>query len=70
MLLEKNKNLTTELSLLQDRHSELKLSLNNQKSQSEELLMTHQGTEEKIKEILEFITRIKGHVPTKTGSPS
>lgn len=59
MLLEKHKTLTTELTELQDKHSELTVSLNTQKSQREELLTSQQNTEEKIKQIVEFITAIK-----------
>ncbi|KAI4462607.1 phd finger protein [Holotrichia oblita] len=60
LLLEKNKTLTAELTQLQDRHSQLTISLKNQKTEREELLMTQQSTEDKIKQILTFITSVKG----------
>lgn len=60
LLLEKNKTLTAELTQLQDRHSQLTISLKNQKTEREELLMTQQSTEDKIKQILTFISSVKG----------
>ena len=58
-LLEKNKNLTAELTQLQDHHSQLTISLRNQEHERGELLMTQQSAEDKIKQILTFITSMK-----------
>lgn len=62
MLLEKNKSLSNELTELQEKHSELTVSLSNQKTQREELMTSQQRTEEKIKQIVEFITAIKKQI--------
>ncbi|XP_044254211.1 PHD finger protein 21A-like isoform X1 [Tribolium madens] len=60
-----NKTLSAELTQLQDRHSQLTISLKRQKSQQEELLMTQQTTEEKIKQILTFISNVKNEIVSK-----
>ena len=60
-----NKTLSAELTQLQDRHSQLTISLKNQKSQQEELLTTQQTTEEKIKQILTFINNVKSEMVSK-----
>lgn len=59
MLLEKNKSLTAELTQLQDRHSQLTISLKNQKNTQDELNLTKQSTEEKINNLVSFITSVK-----------
>lgn len=59
LLEEKKLNLTAELTQLQNRHSQLTISLRNQKSEQDQLLMTQQSTEEKIKHILSFIQKIQ-----------
>lgn len=64
-----NKTLSAELTQLQDRHSQLTISLKNQKSQQEELLMTQQTTEDKIKQILTFISNIKNDFVSKPRQP-
>lgn len=64
LLLEKNKTLTAELTQLQDCHSQLTISLKTQQTESEELLMTQQSTEDKIKQILTFISSVKGKQPS------
>ncbi|RZB40086.1 PHD domain containing protein, partial [Asbolus verrucosus] len=64
-----NKTLSAELTQLQDRHSQLTISLKNQKSQQEELLMTQQTTEDKIKQILTFINNIKNEIVSKAPQP-
>ncbi|VEN34912.1 unnamed protein product [Callosobruchus maculatus] len=56
---EKRQTLTAELTQLQNRHSQLTISLKDQKNQQDELLMTQQSTEEKIKQILNFINQMK-----------
>lgn len=59
LLEEKKQNLTAELTQLQNRHSQLTISLKNQKTEQDQLLMTQQTTEEKIKQILTFIENMK-----------
>ncbi|CAH1996323.1 unnamed protein product [Acanthoscelides obtectus] len=56
---EKRQTLAAELTQLQNRHSQLTISLRDQKNQQDELLMTQQSTEEKIKLILNFINKMK-----------
>nr|CAI5862310.1 unnamed protein product [Callosobruchus analis] len=56
---EKRQTLTAELTQLQNRHSQLTISLKDQKNQQDELLMTQQSTEDKIKQILNFINKMK-----------
>lgn len=58
-LQEKYNTLTAELNQLKVRHSQLTISLKNQKSQREELLSTQQTTEEKISKLLTFVDNIK-----------
>lgn len=48
-----------ELNQLKDRHSQLSLSLTDQKSQREELLIKQQSTQDKISRILSFIASVK-----------
>nr|XP_023022333.1 PHD finger protein 21A-like isoform X1 [Leptinotarsa decemlineata] len=59
---EKKQNLTAELTQLQNRHSQLTISLRNQKSEQDQLRSSQQSTEEKIKEILTFIDRMQNPV--------
>lgn len=61
-----NKSLTAELTQLEEHHSQLSISLKNQKNEQEELLMTQQTTEEKIKQILTFIRTVKNEEASKT----
>ncbi|KAJ8936778.1 hypothetical protein NQ318_008994 [Aromia moschata] len=56
---EKKQNLSAELTQLQNRHSQLTISLKNQKTQQDQLLMTQETTEHKIKQILNFIENMK-----------
>ncbi|XP_045479074.1 PHD finger protein 21A-like [Harmonia axyridis] len=58
-LQEQNENLCAQLTQLQDRHSQLSISLKKQKVRQEELLSDRQNTEEKIKCILNFIEVVK-----------
>lgn len=67
-LLERNKSLNDELVRLQDRHSQLTISLKTQQVEREELLVTQQSTEEKIQKILKFITSVKSDLPPE-GNP-
>lgn len=60
-----NKTLTAELSQLEEHHSQLSISLKNQKNEQEELLMTQQTTEEKIQQILSFIRTVKNEEASK-----
>jgi cell shape-determining protein MreC len=64
-----NKTLSAELTQLQDRHSQLTISLKNQKSEQEQLLMTQQTTEDKIKQILTFISHVKNEIVSKPTQP-
>ncbi|XP_022906104.1 PHD finger protein 21A [Onthophagus taurus] len=57
-LLEKKKNLSAELTRLQDKHSQLTITLKTQQVEQEELLVTQQSTEDKIQNILKFISRV------------
>ncbi|KAJ8919286.1 hypothetical protein NQ315_003870 [Exocentrus adspersus] len=63
---EKKQNLTAELTQLQNHHSQLTISLKNQKTQQDQLLMTQQTTEEKIKQILTFIENVKKPLITES----
>ncbi|XP_049825967.1 PHD finger protein 21A isoform X2 [Aethina tumida] len=58
-LLSKNESLNAELIKLQDRHTELTISLKSQQSHQQELLMTQQTTEQKIQQIFKFINAVK-----------
>ncbi|XP_044748930.1 PHD finger protein 21A-like isoform X2 [Coccinella septempunctata] len=58
-LQDQNENLSAQLTQLQDRHSQLTISLKNQKVRQEELLSDRQNTEGKIKCILNFIEAVK-----------
>ncbi|CAH0561292.1 unnamed protein product [Brassicogethes aeneus] len=58
-LVAKNDSLNAELTLLQDKHSQLTISLKSQKSHQEELLTNQKTTEEKIQQIFSFINAIK-----------
>ncbi|CAG9854222.1 unnamed protein product [Phyllotreta striolata] len=62
VLEEKKQSLTAELTQLQDKHSQLTISLKDQKSQQDELLMSQHTTEDKINEILKFIEKIKNPI--------
>ncbi|KAG5886977.1 hypothetical protein JTB14_006619 [Gonioctena quinquepunctata] len=64
---EKKMCLTAELTQLQNRHSQLTISLRDQKSEQDELLMTQQSTEEKIKQILTFIDHIQKPIGNDAG---
>lgn len=56
-----------ELNQLKDRHSQLSVSLTDQKSQREELLMKQQSTQDKISQILSFIDSVKSsNYPSKS----
>lgn len=48
-----------ELTQLKDRHSQLSVSLADQKNQREELLMKQQSTQDKINQLLTFIENVK-----------
>ncbi|KAF2883171.1 hypothetical protein ILUMI_23007 [Ignelater luminosus] len=61
-LLDENKTLTAELTELQDRHSQLTISLKDQKTAQEELLVNQRSTEDKIKDILSFINSMKSTI--------
>lgn len=62
-LLSKNESLNAELIKLQDRHTELTISLKSQQSHQQELLMTQQTTEQKIQQIFKFINAVKQPEP-------
>jgi len=62
-LLDKNKELSAELTQLQDKHSQLTISLKSQESERGGLLMSQQTTENKIQELLSFIASVKEAVP-------
>lgn len=55
---ETKKSLAAELTQLQDRHSQLTISLKDQKQQQDQLSMNQRGTKDKIQQILTFIERI------------
>lgn len=65
-LQEKYNTLTAELNQLKARHSQLTISLKNQKSQREELLTTQQTTQEKINKLLTFVNSMKLGIVTQT----
>ncbi|XP_072377008.1 PHD finger protein 21A-like isoform X1 [Diabrotica undecimpunctata] len=56
---EIKQSLAAELTQLQDRHSQLTISLKDQKTQQDQLLMTQHSTQDKIKQILSFIEKVK-----------
>ncbi|CAG9826206.1 unnamed protein product [Diabrotica balteata] len=56
---EIKQSLAAELTQLQDRHSQLTISLKDQKNQQDQLLMTQHSTQDKIKQILSFIEKVK-----------
>lgn len=58
-LQDQNENLCAQMTQLQDRHSQLTISLKNQKVRQEELLSDRQNTQEKIQNILNFIEAVK-----------
>ncbi|KAF5297342.1 hypothetical protein FQA39_LY12181 [Lamprigera yunnana] len=58
-LLDENKSLTAELTKLQDQHSRLTISLEDQKVTQEKLQLGQQLTEDKIKNLIKFISNIK-----------
>lgn len=58
-LQDQNENLCAQMTQLQDRHSQLTISLKNQKVRQEELLSDRQNTQEKIQSILNFIEAVK-----------
>ncbi|XP_018326931.1 PHD finger protein 21A [Agrilus planipennis] len=58
-LYEKNRQLAAELTQLQDRHSQLTISLRDQKNKQDQLMDTHHCTKTKIKTILDFINSVK-----------
>lgn len=67
-LLDENRSLTAELTELQDQHSRLTISLKDQKATQEKIQIGHQSTEDKIKNILTFISSIKSPLTTVQSS--
>lgn len=65
-LQEKFNALTAELNQLKTRHSQLTISLKNQKNQREELLSTQQTTQDKINTLLTFVNSMKKSVTVTT----
>lgn len=63
-------NLSAELTQLQDRHSQLTISMKNQKIQQDGLLDKQQLAEEKISKLLDFIELIKKPIKVSNNSDS
>ncbi|KAF7267329.1 uncharacterized protein LOC143204862 [Rhynchophorus ferrugineus] len=66
---EKHQTLIAELTQLQNRHSELTISLKNQESEREQLRSSNQATETKVNEIIKFIETVK-NTPVQEKSSS
>ncbi|XP_030767786.1 PHD finger protein 21A [Sitophilus oryzae] len=56
---EQHQNLVAELTQLQNRHSELTISLKNQESEQDDIILNHNVTKTKVNQILKFIEIVK-----------
>lgn len=60
-MVEKNKTLNAELTKLEDRATELTVTLKTQDEKKKELLNTQTVTKEKIQRLLDFVNAMKGN---------
>lgn len=61
--------MVSELTQLQNRHSELTISLKTQEIEKEELKIRHRETEAKVNQLIQFIEAVKHFtVPQKANS--